>query len=1627
MVHFVPKRAHLRISGSEALYTSAAGSAISVNAGLAYQAVEEIWEVERRRKTFRPSYSAMLEFGSQLGNSMLGGAAAAALFADIENAELAGSRLRLGIEIDGSGLLDFPWEALVPPGMDSPLALLPNVEVYRRIGGRARMRAEPPTSGVLRVVVVIASPERGGGQLLDYEYELDRIIDALGSLPERGMIDLEILTWGSLNAIRNALAERPTHILHISCHAAPGTLFLETDAGDVDPIGLGPLVAAFPSHYVIPLTILAGCSTAIAGSQPGSDATASASELPSLARGLVRHSETSVIAMTAAVGDAYATELVSGIYQAVADSPSVDTLTAFTAARLGAMTDHAQADWSVPAFFCTDEPTVIEASTADAFTDRPRVRPANRPRSTFIGRRAELRALHGDISASGRPILLTGMAGSGKTALITKVLAGLTDENVVVLIRGATESTEVIAVVLNRVEEWCRARSRVDMAETIENLRDHGLPHSRQFTALNRILGDVRVLLVLDEFEENLRFCGSGFDIRDQNLQELIIEWMRLIPRTGLILVSRLAFTLAKAGGDEFLVRRLGPLSGSETQKMIWRHPNIMSTIDTHQSDVTSRVEARDRSRGRRIVLGHPGAIVHLEEDLAAAKQPIGEAVRRTLASLSARSGLDFLRQVLAVHPLGRKLLDGAVAYRRPVPLLALYWQVSAVPEARTLDPELLARLDAALTTGPGIAQAAIDIEAITQEISVARRPVLDPDFLAAVEFAIDLGLICQVETGGQEPEYVVHGWIREVLRVEMAGQDAVEHHIRAGRYWEWVYDDPAGYLNDPNGYVCLLDAYHHYSLADPVAAERLVPDLAFTLLGLNRTEEAEKLVRNRAGSWSAASQRIDADGILAHILVNRGAFGEAADVLSASLAGGGEDAPDAFQALSLNLLLSNALLGDARPDEAVIAVDTAGRWADNLGDLGAKAAIYRARAAVSVSTGDYVSARRDAGRAVAIWEDNLSRFRSEFLQAALRFDVQVLTGFRGAPGLKGVVIRHGRAAMLGFDAYIQAQIIIAALAATAGKWQVGVSALDQAMEQVLQMGPLLASIYEPGIHLQRAVLAFNCGTLDQADRNARRALETAESRGSWAEAANAALLLGQLAAVRGAYDVAIRWFGYIFAMRNPPPNIRTMALLALAGVGISVGDVAHTADLLKRANRNSQATDNPTFLIIDKMVRGMQACLEEDLDRFTRFTDEAKAIATDAGSSALFAFCMVLDIVALLEAGAPLPQTRDECDSLIAVAEQMDQLILLAMAKLLLAMAIVESNSPDLDEAESACREAQRLAEHAGMHSLVAQCADTLGEIATRGGLPASEVVVWRKLSVLVGRRVGDRSSELGDLVTPLSKAISRGDEAEADRIFAEMRLRSKANSREAAITGLIAAGRLAQRGNWPEANDRLLIAFRTARLAGDRQLAGYASIELGRIAYRMKDLEGAEKHFIAAVKDLGCSDLEEVARVLAFLSVVLCDRAVADPEWWKPLLHLSNRVDDPGIRAVCLEQAGRVALLLKDYARAEPWLAEAVDLGELNPALGSDLNGRRRLLANVLINLDGRTVDAATKYMMNVLDSVSDDTERDVHDVLGLLSLRLRVGDERFAAMTRQILGMLVDGEEVDRAAEFFESITR
>ncbi|MFJ8024620.1 CHAT domain-containing protein [Streptomyces sp. NPDC096311] len=502
---------------------------------------------------------ALDRLGKRLGEHFLVGEAGAALAAALR----AGEGLRLAVEVVDPALTDLPWEMTVLPGQSEPFALDRRLQVFRTVPDRPQMAA-PPTAGPLRILAVVASPEHGDAERLDYEAEVDRILSATDPAVHGGQgAQFEKLEWGSLAAVEAKLHTGQFHVLHVTAHAAPGVLMLEDDEGYPDHVSTSRFAAALVSSgHVPPLVVLSACSTG-SGMQPGFE---DAEEFTGMARGLLQHGVPAVLAMTAAVSDLYATELAGMFYQLLAANAGLDPLTALTQARQDLekarkqadRTAHgrAQVEWWVPTLYTRVDPGPL-------YTPAQRPVPQRAARSPFIGRRAELRTLGRHLKSPEPHIALHGLGGSGVSSLANALAERLPGAPQIVRIgcdQGVGGVLDSIADALNLtpwqgVGPWARYLNM-------------NWPAMLQCGPL-LLLAEVSDATLLPPGEPD----GANCLLADQQLAWFFTAWTQFTPTMPLVLTAHRRFDLP--GNPRVHQHQVGPLHPVEARLLARRLPAL--------------------------------------------------------------------------------------------------------------------------------------------------------------------------------------------------------------------------------------------------------------------------------------------------------------------------------------------------------------------------------------------------------------------------------------------------------------------------------------------------------------------------------------------------------------------------------------------------------------------------------------------------------------------------------------------------------------------------------------------------------------------------------------------------------------------------------------------------------------------------------------------------------------------------------------------------------------------------------------------------------------------------------------------------------------------------------------------
>ncbi|MEV6843100.1 tetratricopeptide repeat protein [Actinoplanes sp. NPDC051411] len=886
-----PVTARLRIGPAESVLVLPAGTEIAVrHGGLGAGLDQQIWAAGRRRVVPGPGADAAVRrLGEELGRRFLSGPVATALTSLVTDADRRNRGLRLAIETaPGSPqLADVPWECLRLPGLPAPLALHPRVRVFR--GAELGPTAQPDIPGPLRILAVVAAPDHNGQQLLDYEHELSLILERVDPA-FRGRAHVRVLNWGSVGAIREALIEERFHVLHVSCHAAPGVLVLETPDGEPDRVDAARFAAELilPDRTV-PLVVLAGCSTALSTTDP------THRELPGFAQTLLEHGVPTVLAMTAPVTDIYATELLSLVYGEMArvgDPP--DPLHVLSDARRTiesarptrpARDPLAQLpEWPIAAFF---------ARVRDTALFDPRTPGARRPdrappirlaggivdldSGEFVGRRADLRRLLRLLRgprAPGRGVLLHGIGGVGKSSLAVQLVRMLaTPDTIVVTRHGPGTADEIMASIADALRPG-RLRGTALGADEARSLRGQLKDAQDDWSERLELLEDhvlaagLDVVLLLDDpLGDPLRHeSGTTADGLDPEVRRFLEAWLRIPRGTRLVATARWADALGPPPSG-LHTHHLGPLSQAEAAKLYWRLPGVYALSDA------------DRDRAYRDLGGHPRALEYLDALLQAGRErdatvtgarggdrpfaaiadrmetvlhrrgvddPAGwmraagrdvdVAIAETVTAAAADALLTgILNRLAECHPEAHRLLLAASVHRRPVPEPGLVWVVSERTEPdrdrtarvrRAYRSLLKSRRADAAPTLADLELSGSESAELRADMAVLARPP-DVPWLAGARAELErLGLLTPTVDGC----WMVHRWTASAL-AETDSPELRRAHRRAAAYGRWWADLHAA---DPDyDHADLEEArYHSAAAGDLDQAVAVAAELCTVLHG---------------------------------------------------------------------------------------------------------------------------------------------------------------------------------------------------------------------------------------------------------------------------------------------------------------------------------------------------------------------------------------------------------------------------------------------------------------------------------------------------------------------------------------------------------------------------------------------------------------------------------------------------------------------------------------------------------------------------------------------------------------------------------------------------------------------------
>ena len=583
--------------------------------------------------------------------------------------------------------LALPYELLRLP-RQKLLATVPGVRMRRRVRGIDRT-ATPPLPGPLKILVAVGAPTETKNAPLDVEAEMQAILDALAGIEVSQPAQVKILEVAGPEEITAALKADRYHVLHLSAHGSPSSIELEDEDGNAVNVSADDLATVLRAGgHPLPLVVLSSC----AGGAGGSDG---------LAATLVARGADRVLAMQAQVTDDYATALARTLYEVLAapggaspGSALADARTAVQAQAAAAARSSGGSPWppeyALPTLFCAcNDPPLVDPAAAPVELSTPTIAPTGRgvrrlPIGRLIGRREELRTamavLRGGQAAIDRfgdvsGVLLTGVGGIGKTALAGRIETRLAAEGwMPAVVFGSWNPSELTKAVVGALD----AGADDGLREARDLLTRPDVDDTTRLEVVAQLLTQTKLLVLFDDFEQNLSVTDAGVAFSDPGFEEVFGELCAVADVGRLLVTSRYPVP-----GAETLLHRIAlrSLSPAELRRLLLRLPALRDLAGEERRAVIDTIGGHPRLlefanallRGGKSNLKEVSArLRRLSEpgEKLAAKRSTPEAIRDAVLLGSRDILLDELWSLLTGEQ--RELLLQAAVSREPQSLAEL-------------------------------------------------------------------------------------------------------------------------------------------------------------------------------------------------------------------------------------------------------------------------------------------------------------------------------------------------------------------------------------------------------------------------------------------------------------------------------------------------------------------------------------------------------------------------------------------------------------------------------------------------------------------------------------------------------------------------------------------------------------------------------------------------------------------------------------------------------------------------------------------------------------------------------------------------------------------------------------------
>lgn len=424
-----------------------------------------------------------------------------------------------------------------------------------------------------------------------------------------------------------------------------------------------------------------------------------------------------------------------------------------------------------------EESTLVEASAgggAEAQSAAP-VRPPYQarhakavdpepPSPPFLPvRSAERRRWSAELVGPGvAGIVVHGVGGIGKSVLAAQILdrvSQLEPRCVITVLSGEVTAGAFLAGVAAALRRQPEAVTHGG-AKAVAAADRADLPWAQRLALLREhVLDRVPLLLVLDNFDENLSLEAGTCTVRDPSLIGLLASWADPPHRGRLLITCRHRFAVPHVAAPRLRFRHLGPLSRTGASELVMSLPAL------------GLLGESDLDRSWRLLAGHPRAMEYLDALLAGGARFTAVA-DRLAAALGDAAG----------HAAPRP--RPAAPTELPLPRA----EATALKAAGVLLGELLGRLSVAaqgLLIRASVYRSPIGHDVLLRPVG-QYRPA---EFVALVHECRAVGLLA-AHPAGDSPSLFVHRWtaleLHRLLTEQQRGGEITDAHRRAAEYWRW-------------------------------------------------------------------------------------------------------------------------------------------------------------------------------------------------------------------------------------------------------------------------------------------------------------------------------------------------------------------------------------------------------------------------------------------------------------------------------------------------------------------------------------------------------------------------------------------------------------------------------------------------------------------------------------------------------------------------------------------------------------------------------------------------------------------------------------------------------------------------